>query len=72
MDGNLYTCNELLQIRCQIYTLVFVHIRLISVLILEHTSIFHQELPDVEIELRRVLDLYSFVYLSCHAFKLDI
>jgi len=33
---------------------------------------FHQEMADVEIDSRRVLDRYSFVYLSCHAFKLDI
>lgn len=29
-------------------------------------------MADVEIDSRRVLDRYSFVYLSCHAFKLDI
>ncbi|KAK7369429.1 hypothetical protein VNO80_11466 [Phaseolus coccineus] len=32
---------------------------------------FH-ELPDVEIEFCRILDLYSFVCLSCHAFKLGV
>jgi len=56
MDGNVYTCFELSSYICQVYAQVLVHIKInfyatFGTFSFTSTSIFHQELLNLEVEL---------------------